>query len=70
MTNPNDPATAVPYVSVGGNIQYDVYQGLTKREAFAMAALQGINATGISDFNVMLAVQQADALIDELNMQK
>lgn len=71
MTNPNDAAfsNATDYA---GNPT--VGYGLTKREEFAKAAMQGLiasdhevnwNAKQIATF----AVEQADALIAELNKE-
>jgi hypothetical protein len=42
MRNADQPASPAPHQNSDGFIQHDVYFGLTKREAFAMAAMQGI----------------------------
>lgn len=51
------------------------FAGLTKREQFAAMAMQGLLATGVSDFIAMdriaeRSVQQADALIEALNKER
>ncbi len=72
-TNANDPA-------ITAHLE-QVYQGLTKREYFAVAAMQGILANGCFQVNseavdqrtfhaAMTAVQAADVLIEELNKEK
>lgn len=79
-TNPNESA----YPQSGfSNAQGEVFlaghyfgevNGLTKREAFAMAAMQGLCANShyaTADCVVIAgyAVSQADALIEELNRE-
>lgn len=55
---------------------WETHGGLTKREYFAAMAMQGMLASGISERNsgpvslAMSAVEQADALIAELEKQK
>lgn len=86
-TNPNDSAFAYTYEQEWGSEgQYKrqaVENGLTKREMFAMAAMQGLCSTDmlrdkalhrqLGDENLSIkaitvaAVGIADALIDELN---
>lgn len=77
MTNPNDPAFSGMYHEAHEPTHY---HGLTKREKFAKAAMQGLTA-GISQFNdqdqniivnrpkdiAELSCLYADALIAELN---
>jgi len=53
------------------NAKIQMASEMTKREAFAMAALQGLNAcrkpSECSMYIAKVAVKDADALIDELN---
>ena len=42
MSNGNDPINPVPYTNSDGTIHHDVFYGLTKREYFAVKALQGV----------------------------
>lgn len=70
-TNPHDPAQPYEGSGIPGT------QGLTKREHFAAMAMQGIlHRGGIMEHGIisqapdtiaMLAVNQADALIEALN---
>lgn len=65
MKNADMPAGAIP--STSGN---ELYLGLTKREMFAMAAMQGIlTRAGSPDRNMIAktAVEYADALLKELD---
>lgn len=71
-TNPDPDAPAYPLANWQGDP--DFAAGLTKREAFAMAAMQGLAAGGAlaplsrwRDVTSRLAVEHADALIAELN---
>lgn len=64
LTNPNEPAYPVSDPSD--------YLGLTKREAFAMAAMQGLLAnesTGNRSMGLIseLAITQADDLLAKLS---
>jgi len=68
-TNPNEPIHTIEY-----NNNY-ISNGLTKREYFAVMALQGIisNKDGLDikiERIVESAVDTADALIEELNKTK
>jgi hypothetical protein len=70
-TNPNDPAFGHPYLSAEtGEFTY-TEPGLTKREYFAAAALQGMlgdherNGT-FADY-ARDALKFADALVEELS---
>lgn len=76
MKNSDMPVT--PIFSSNGRIQpftddngfSSMATGLTKREAFAMAAMQGILAAGIDEMNVDIALAatlQADKLLEELS---
>jgi len=54
-----------------GSVDNTNYYGLTKREAFAMAAMQGILSSGVpvdgfAHKNILEAVIHADALLKEL----
>jgi hypothetical protein len=42
IKNSEQPINPMPYQNQDGTIQHDVYRGLTKREHFAVAAMQGI----------------------------
>jgi len=64
MSNSNEPA----YPAAQG----DHYQGLTKREVFAMAAMQGLSAVDVTGNYTCaqvaaIAVNQADSLLKELD---
>jgi hypothetical protein len=76
MTNPNDPITTIISESMGCTIT----EGLTKREAFSMAAITGLLANPdlsrlISNWPMHIsataveAVKIADALINALNAE-
>lgn len=60
-----EPIARVGITSHYGDVQY---AGLTKREMFAMAAMQGILNNGVYTFAdcAVDAVQYADALLAEL----
>ena len=73
-TNGAMPAYAFTERRAGG-IYYATHYGLTKREAFAMAAMQGVQLSvgvlgGSAPTNyeqvAHMAVMQADALLEEL----
>lgn len=72
-TNPNDAAFARPWSKTSaGNRYFDGQQGLTKREEFAKAAMQGFCADRSlleldADILSKWAIQQADSLIAALN---
>lgn len=72
MTIKNGDYSAMPNQVNGG----DLFGGLTKREQFAMAAMQGLlhNHHGIAAFTCAditeSAVQYADALLAELERSK
>ena len=70
------PAQAVRCISQnnsnGGPTSWESYDGLTKREAFAMAAMQGMamRVTSLLDHEVAgAAVRLADELIEALARQ-
>ena len=78
--NPANPLTGDAYIDFsmydetkGGESSYNPEcQGLTKREAFAMAAMQGLLSTeqGCNQRNMIIAeraVEVADALLRELS---
>lgn len=79
MTDGNEPASPFTWWdhSLEGPAPRETYSGLTKREAFAMAAMQGMCADGFYDVNdptgrpaqrcANAAVRHADALIAALN---
>jgi hypothetical protein len=81
MTNPNDPAFPSPSKwNMHGEPKMQDFPGLTKREAFAKAAMQGLHANprvfdeiqGHEDALAQVArwaVEAADALIAALNNQ-
>lgn len=58
MSKPNEPAS--PYTGVGT-------EGLTKREYFAVMAMQGLLAGGDTDMTTKRAVMIADRLIERLD---
>jgi|TARA_R110000803_G_scaffold34063_1_gene74525 hypothetical protein len=77
--NPANPLTGDAYIDFsvydetkGGESSYNPEcQGLTKREAFAMAAMQGLIASDIENIYTTtdiaeISVTQADALLKEL----
>lgn len=68
MTEPHDSAFARPE----GQYQNAASDGLSKREYFAAAALQGLLTNAAIDRKQAagVAVSQADALIEELNKPK
>lgn len=72
-TNGNLPAMPTIYADMATNGQREIYcdqTGLTKREQFAMAVMQGILAKGGSGAIVAeKAVEYADALLAELERQ-
>lgn len=68
-THPNEPITSGVLKIEQGEI---IFKGLTKREYFAAlicASLAGMGDNGYSDYkgNAKFSVEQADALINELN---
>lgn len=69
QTRKDDPI--YPVVDEPFDPTFSNYQGLTKREYFAAAALQGILASPkpMPDNGAVIAVKMADALILELNKQ-
>lgn len=75
-TNPNDSAfTGTEYDGNGVPIQFN--KGLTKREYFAVMAMQGIISArhlvpnkGDMEYAASIAVIAADALIAELNKEQ
>ena len=75
MKNTNGNLPAMPVELSGfGQFAPEVHTGLTKREMFAMAAMQGLiasDATGTlhEPRCAELAVKQADALLAELERQ-
>ena len=81
MKNSDMPASPTIYADMGANGQREIFSdntGLTKREMFAMAAMQGLCAAhdqngtwSHSDRDVALeAVLRADALLAELERTK
>lgn len=69
MNNSEQPAFPKAHQNQDGSIQYDVFNGLTKREYFAAMALQGILTRDNSlfpDYSVAYAVQLADGLLKAL----
>jgi hypothetical protein len=77
MTNPNDQAFSSAKAHIDpktGSVVYIEPNGLAKREHFAAIAMQGMMAC--SDFSATspdkiahISVEQADALISELNKE-
>lgn len=73
-TNPNDPAH--PLVTEYRDNNGGTRPGLTKREYFAAAALQGLLANPVfiseqSDFAIRkAAVEHADGMIERLNKEQ
>ena len=69
MKNADMPASGIPETDWNG-----FYHGLTKREMFAVAAMQGIlsNSNDRYTYEQLAghAVAQADALLSELEKQK
>ena len=72
IKNGDMPASPSQARGQGGEFIDELSEGLTKREAFAMAAMQGICGDGIPGTHHMPnqtaadAVAQADALLKEL----
>ena len=74
-TNGNDPAN--PVLTQSASMQNETSLGLTKREQFAMAAMQGMYNNGVMTISGsidrspdgidIMAVQAADELINALN---
>jgi len=81
-TNPNDPANPISAEIIEKkelghfNNPHDLKPfGLTKREQFAMAAMQGIRSNPIYEFKTAyyvakMSIELADALINALNETK
>jgi len=78
MDNGNQPASPSDFTFTNqmGDTIHEMNPGLTKREAFAMAAMQGMIAlltdTGMDDQQsidgtVEMSVRMADALLKELS---
>lgn len=70
----NGDLPAMP-IQIDGGEQYATvaYEGLSKREMFAMAAMQGILSCDNSEFTnvaAISAVAHADALLAELERSK
>lgn len=76
MKNGDLPAMPTIYADMATNGRREIYcdqTGLTKREQFAMAALQGILSCDNSEFTnvaAISAVAHADALLAELEKSK
>ena len=76
--NPNSPAMPVSYIaeyatSIGYEKRDEVHFGLTKREMFAMAAMQAVISSKreFSETHVAkLACTYADTLLAELELTK
>lgn len=69
MKNNNATCPAFSFVEPLVDGGHHIFPGLTKRELFAMAAMQGLRSTGdYSDRHEVarIAVAQADALLAEL----
>jgi len=74
-TNGNEPCN--PVLTQSSSLQNETSLGLTKREMFAMAAMQGMYNNGVMTINgsidrspdgiAIMAVQAADELINALN---
>ena len=75
MNNADTPATGIKYTLGKGNYSEDyIYLGLTKREAFAMAAMQGLLAKFVGQVVsgediAICSVEQADALLKQLEVK-
>lgn len=74
MSINNGDLPAMPIELTGfGQFAPEAHAGLTKREMFAMAAMQGILACDNSEFKhiaAQMAVECADALLVELETSK
>lgn len=76
IKNGDLPAAPTIYADMAANGQREIYcdqTGLTKREQFAMAAMQGILSCDNSEFTnvaAISAVAHADALLEELERTK
>lgn len=76
IKNGDLPAMPTIYADMATNGQREIYcdqTGLTKREQFAMAAMQGILSCDNSEFTnvaAISAVAHADALLAELEKSK
>lgn len=78
MNNSEQPINPIPCVNGHGDIVYNLYCGLTKREYFASAAMQGLlsiydssnglvpNSENIT-YMAMVSVEASDALLDALS---
>ena len=72
MNNSDKPATASVFTLGRGNYaETTINKGLTKREAFAMAAMQGMlvkfkDQIVSTDDIALCSVQQADSLLKQL----
>lgn len=70
-THPNQQAFPSGCYEDERHVSHNDVPGLTKREEFAKAAMMGMHAGGriFSNEVAKLAVQEADALIAELNKE-
>ena len=75
MTNADFPINSAPYTNRDGNVQHDVYLGLTKREYFAAMAMNGLLAADVKyndkiddrESLVKDAIAFADELLNQLS---
>lgn len=68
-TNGAMPATPCQPVDRCGNPCMEMALGLTKREAFAMAAMQGLLARDRAHFDAAAAVMYADRMLTALSQE-
>ena len=65
--SPNAPISPYRHLNCNGQIDGQ-YQGLTKREYFAIMAMQGLlSNSGPNHEHAKIAIEMADDLIKELN---
>ncbi len=74
-TKGNEPANPVPFRFADGSISHNINKGLTKREIFAMSAMNGILSNPHFTNRVTKkelsqdCIEIADALLLELNKE-
>lgn len=67
MSNPNDPAAPITVPGIGDEYS-EIHLGMTIRQRFVMAAMQGLaprSATGSAEWIAAEAVRLADAALAE-----
>ena len=82
MKNSEQPINPMPHQNQDGTIQHDVYFGLTKREYFAVKAMQGLlsNPEWMEEFKgekylmrsdivAEVAIETADTILAKLSIE-